>query len=177
MFRKILVALDQSDNAQQIYEYALCLAKVSNASLMLLHVLSHEENISPYSYPVPFSYWNYSPQLSPQTWEFYQKQWETHKNEGLKILQSYAAEANTAGVNAEFRQILGDPGTVICDLARSWEADLIIVGRRGRSGLTEFFLGSVSNYVLHHTPCSTLTIHTTVANKETPISETAASAK
>ncbi|MDJ0615400.1 MAG: universal stress protein [Calothrix sp. MO_192.B10] len=175
MFRKILVALDRSDNAQQIYEHALSLAKVNNASLMLLHVLSHEENGSPY--PPPFSYWNYSPQLSAQTWEFYQKQWETFKNEGLKILQSYAAEANTAGVSAEFRQILGNPGSVICDFARSWEADLIIVGRRGRSGLTEFFLGSVSNYVLHHAPCSTLTIHTPITNKETPTSEATASVK
>ncbi|WP_088242652.1 universal stress protein [Calothrix rhizosoleniae] len=175
MFRKILVALDQSDNAQQVYEHALCLAKTNNANLMLLHVLSHEEDGSPY--PPPFSYWNYSPQLSAQTWEFYQKQWETYKNEGLKILQSYAAEANTAGIDTEFRQILGNPGSVICDLARSWEADLIIVGRRGRSGLTEFFLGSVSNYVLHHAPCSTLTVHTAIANKETPVSEAAASAK
>ena len=173
MFRKILVALDRSDNAQQIYEHALSLAKVNNASLMLLHVLSHEENGSPY--PPPFSYWNYNPQLSAQTWEFYQKQWETFKNEGLKILQSYAAEANTAGVNAEFRQILGNPGNVICDFARSWEADLIIVGRRGRSGLTEFFLGSVSNYVLHHASCSTLTIHAPIASKETPMSEATAS--
>ncbi len=174
MFRKILVALDQSDNAQQVYEHALCLAKANNASLMLLHVLSHEEDSSPY--PPPFSYWNYSPQLSAQTWEFYQKQWETYKNEGLKILQSYAAEANTAGINAEFRQMLGNPGNVICNLARSWEADLIVVGRRGRSGLTEFFLGSVSNYVLHHAPCSTLTVHTPIVNKETPVSEAAASA-
>ena len=127
---------------------------------MLLHVLSHEEDGSPY--PPPFSYWNYNPQLSAQTWEFYQRQWESFQNEGLKMLQSYASEANTAGVNTEFRQILGNPGSVICNLARKWEADLIVVGRRGRKGLTEFFLGSVSNYVLHHAPCSTLTVHSTI---------------
>ncbi len=174
MFRKILVALDQSDNAQQVYENALSLAKLSNASLMLLHVLSHEEHSTPY--PTPFSYWNYSPQLSAHTWEFYQKQWEEYKNEALKTLQSYASQANTAGVNTEFRQILGNPGVVICDFARSWEADLIIVGRRGIRGLTEFFLGSVSNYVLHHTPCSALTVHVPIANQETSKSEAAVSA-
>jgi nucleotide-binding universal stress UspA family protein len=171
MFNKILVALDQSENAQQIYEHALSLAKLNNASLMLLHVLSHEEEGSPY--PPPLSYWSYSPQLSAQTWEFYQKQWEDFKHKGLKVLQSYASEANTAGVNAEFRQILGSPGSVVCDVARHLGADLIIVGRRGRSGLTEFFLGSVSNYVLHHAPCSVLTVHTPIVKKETPVAEAA----
>lgn len=174
MFRKILVALDQSDNARQIYEHALSLAKLSNASLMLLHVLSYEGDSI--AYPASFSYWNYSPQLSANTWQFYQKQWEEHKNESLKTLQSYASEANTAGINSEFRQIVGNPGVVICDFARSWEADLIIVGRRGLRGLTEFFLGSVSNYVLHHTPCSTLTVHVPIANQETSMSEAAVSA-
>jgi nucleotide-binding universal stress UspA family protein len=171
MFNKILVALDQSENAQQIYEHALSLAKLNNASLMLLHVLSHDEEGGPY--PPPFSYWSYSPQLSAQTWEFYQKQWEAFKNQGLKVLQSYASEANTAGVNTEFRQILGSPSNVICEVARHWGADLIIVGRRGRSGLTEFFLGSVSNYVLHHASCSVLTVHTPIVKEETPVAEAA----
>ncbi len=175
MFKKILVALDRSTNAQEIYQEALGIAKVNNADLMLLHVLSHEEEGSPY--PPPFSYWNYNPQLSAQTWEFYQRQWETFQTEGLKMLQSYASEANTTGINTEFRQILGNPGSVICDLARKWEADLIVVGRRGRKGLTEFFLGSVSNYVLHHAPCSTLTVHSPIVTEENPVAEVAATAK
>ncbi|MGF1673753.1 MAG: universal stress protein, partial [Rivularia sp. (in: cyanobacteria)] len=50
------------------------------------------------------------------------------------------------------------PGYMICNVARSREVDLIVVGRHGRTGLSEFFLGSVSNYVLHHAPCSVLTI-------------------
>lgn len=47
---------------------------------------------------------------------------------------------------------------MICELARNWNADLIILGRRGRTGLSELLLGSVSNYVLHHAPCSVLTV-------------------
>ncbi|RMG10302.1 MAG: universal stress protein, partial [Cyanobacteria bacterium J055] len=35
---------------------------------------------------------------------------------------------------------------------------LIIVGRRGRQGIEEAVLGSVSNYVVHHAPCSVLAI-------------------
>jgi len=29
----------------------------------------------------------------------------------------------------------------------------------GRTGLRELFLGSVSNYVLHHAPCSVMVVH------------------
>ncbi|MCZ8054719.1 MAG: universal stress protein, partial [Microcystis sp. LE19-12.2C] len=46
----------------------------------------------------------------------------------------------------------------ICKVAREENIDLIVIGRRGRSGLGELFLGSVSNYVLHHAPCSVLIV-------------------
>ena len=54
---------------------------------------------------------------------------------------------------------------MICELAKFWNADLIIMGRRGRSGLAEVFLGSESNYVLHHAPCSVQIVHLPVSSK------------
>ncbi|MGF1516635.1 MAG: universal stress protein, partial [Nodosilinea sp.] len=50
------------------------------------------------------------------------------------------------------------PGRVICTLAKTWAADLIVVGSHRRKGLSELFLGSVSNYVMHHAPCSVLVV-------------------
>ncbi len=47
MFQKILVALDTSSLNRSVFEAALGLAKVVNANLMLLHVLSAEEEGSP----------------------------------------------------------------------------------------------------------------------------------
>lgn len=66
------------------------------------------------------------------------------------------------GINAEFKILFGDPSRVICEIAQAWNADLIIIGRRGRTGLSELFLGSVSNYVLHHAPCSVLTVQQSI---------------
>jgi nucleotide-binding universal stress UspA family protein len=67
-------------------------------------------------------------------------------------------EATAAGVSAQFTLNYGDPGKMICALAKSYDADLIIVGRRGLNGLSELVMGSVSNYIFHHAPCDVLTI-------------------
>ncbi len=164
MFKKILVALDRSEIGQQVFEEALSLAKLTQASLMLVHVLSPEEEGSPY---VPMmSNFDYYPGLSSQSFELYQKQWDTFKKLGIQMLQSFCAQANTAGVSAEFTQNVGNPGRIVCDLAHSYGADLIVMGRRGHSGLMELFLGSVSNYVLHHAPCSVHVVHLSVAVKK-----------
>ncbi|NEO26944.1 MAG: universal stress protein, partial [Kamptonema sp. SIO4C4] len=69
-------------------------------------------------------------------------------------LKPYYQKAADAGVQVEMQCQVGSPGPLIRDLAKKWEADLIIMGRRGRSGLAEVLLGSVSNYVLHHVHCS-----------------------
>ena len=39
------------------------------------------------------------------------------------------------------------------------KADSLVVGSHGRNGLSEFFLGSVSNYVCHHVTCAVLLVH------------------
>ena len=155
MLQKILVAIDSSENNHQVFDQALALAKVMGSNLMLLHALSHEEEASP---NVSMTGLEYYPTISGEIAEMYQKQWADYEKRGLEMLQSYAEQASAAGVTAESTQNFGSPGRTICELARTWEADLIVMGRRGHSGLNELILGSVSNYVLHHAPCSVFTV-------------------
>ncbi|MEY2913390.1 MAG: universal stress protein [Dolichospermum sp.] len=163
MFKRILAALDRSEMGTEVFNQALCLAKLTSAELMLLHVLSHEEDGSPEALIFPNI--DYYPGWNEETFKLYQEHWEKFKNEGLQMLQSFTSQANTAGINTEFTQNSGNPGRMICELARTWNADLIMMGRRGRSGLAEFFLGSQSNYVLHHAPCSVQIVHLPVSAK------------
>ncbi|MCW9679258.1 universal stress protein [Dolichospermum planctonicum UHCC 0167] len=163
MFKRILVALDRSEMSTKVFEQALSLAKITSGNLMLLHVLSHEEDGSPEALIFPNI--DYYPGWNEESFKLYQEHWEKFKNEGLQMLQSFSSQANTVGVNTESTQNSGNPGRMICELARTWNADLIIMGRRGRSGLAEFFLGSQSNYVLHHAPCSVQIVHLPVSAK------------
>jgi len=53
---------------------------------------------------------------------------------------------------------IGSPAQVILNAAKTVAADLIVVGARGRSRVTELVLGSVSHRVLSHASCSTLIV-------------------
>lgn len=156
MFPKIIAAIVPSESGRLVFEKALALAKKTNASLMLLHVLSPEEKnhpVMPTAY-IPYYY----PVITEEVIKRYQEQRETAGNRGLKILRAFANEAASAGVTVEFIQKIGAPSRIICDLARDWDADLIVMGRQGRTGLSELLLGSVSNYVTHYAPCSVLIV-------------------
>jgi nucleotide-binding universal stress UspA family protein len=107
----------------------------------------------------------YSGVMQSQTLELYQRQWEAYERVGLEMLRSRAQVARDAGLAVEFTQNPGSPSRVICELAEMWKADLVVVGRRGRSGFSELLMGSVSNYVLHHAPCSVLIIHPNPSGK------------
>lgn len=155
MFRKILVAVDRSASSQKVLDTAIGLAKSMGANLMLLHVLSNEEEDYPQMPSLPTM--EYYP-IDNIIFETYQKQVQAYEQQSLKLLRAYADQARATGVNTEFTQNRGSAGRTICKMAQNWDADLIVMGRRGRSGLNELLLGSVSNYVLHHAPCSIFTV-------------------
>lgn len=175
MFQKILVALDTSSLNRSVFEEALGLAKAVNANLMLLHVLSSEEEGSPDIYMVSHADYYQGYGMSSEIIQMQRQQWEEFANRGIEMLRSLTEEATAAGVKTEFTQVAGSPSRTVCEFARNWQADLIIIGRRGHSGLSELFMGSVSNYVLHHAPCSVLTVqhpkaydNTSEAEREIP---------
>jgi nucleotide-binding universal stress UspA family protein len=157
MFKTILVALDSSSLRQTVFQQALDLARATGAKLMLLHVLSAYEEGSP-GIPIR-SYQAYYPVLDDAVWKDYQKRWETFEANRLAMLQREVELAKDVGVEAEFSQAAGDPATTICAVAKSWGAELIVVGSHRRRGLGELLLGSVSNHVMHHAVCSVMVVH------------------
>jgi nucleotide-binding universal stress UspA family protein len=52
------------------------------------------------------------------------------------------------------RLFSGHPKEVILDEAEKWDADLIVVGSHGYRGWQRFLLGSVSQAIASHAPCS-----------------------
>jgi nucleotide-binding universal stress UspA family protein len=63
-----------------------------------------------------------------------------------------------AGVAVETHTERGDPAHVILDVAERIDAELIVVGARGLSGLQRFLLGSVSTKVSHYARTSVMVV-------------------
>ncbi len=137
---KILVALDRSQIRTNVFNTALSLARMAKSNLMLLHILAEEEDIVDSLYQAE------------------REEWQRYRQQSYQQLQVLVEKARKANIKAQCIQNFGSPEQNICDLARTLPADLIVVGRRGHSGLKEVFLGSVSTYVTHHAPCSVLVV-------------------
>ncbi|MDJ0705723.1 MAG: universal stress protein [Leptolyngbyaceae cyanobacterium MO_188.B28] len=168
MFQKILVAMDCSEMNKSVFDKALSLAETTGASCKLLHVLFVEEDAYPES--LTSSLWSYGSSLKDLAFDSHNKRLKILEMKGLKLLRSHSLAAKAVGVQVESTQILGSPGRTICNAARSWDADLIIIGSRGLFGPSELRLGNVSNYVNRHAPCSVLVVHSQ-AKDEVKLSE------
>ena len=74
------------------------------------------------------------------------------------VLARAAERAEEQGVKAETYASEGDPAEEILEVATKVDADLIVVGNRGLSGIRRFLLGSVSSKVSAHAPCSVMIV-------------------
>lgn len=157
MFKKILVALDLSQMRESVFAKALSMAKTHRAQLMVIHVLSPGEEECPVQ--PDFAMLGYFQPMNDSAVDAYHRCLQEVQRKGIDLLKVCAHTAGRLGIPTQFDQPKGETGPVICRRAREWQADLIVVGRRGRSGLSEMFLGSISSYVLHHAPCSVLAVH------------------
>lgn len=75
-----------------------------------------------------------------------------------KELAELAAEFGGEGRAVEIEVRDGDPPSGLLRIAAERNADLITVGAQGASEVQEFLLGSVSEKVLRHAPCSVLLV-------------------
>ncbi len=66
--------------------------------------------------------------------------------------------AGSAGADISTDVLFGSPDSRIVETAEEWKADLIIVGSHGYSRWERLLLGSVSDSVVHHAPCSVLVV-------------------
>lgn len=82
-----------------------------------------------------------------------------------KQAQSFVekAEADLSGICPKLKEVSsevlrGGAAQMIVEEAGEWGADLIVVGSHGYGFWSRALLGSVSNSVVHHAPCSVLVV-------------------
>lgn len=73
-------------------------------------------------------------------------------------LQDLRQQATAVNIEAIPLLRFIDPSRGICDAVKDLGVDLVVVGRRGLSGISEILMGSVSSYVVHHVSCDVLIV-------------------
>ncbi|MCU0543623.1 MAG: universal stress protein [Oscillatoriaceae cyanobacterium Prado104] len=156
-FKKIFAALDDSDLGHSVFDQTIELALANRADVMLFHCVT-ASSMGETAVPIPVDL-GMNVQLMEQAYQAQYLELERQVQYARKFLQNYCDAAASRGVQVEFDcKMDGDAGQCICEASQNWGADLIVLGRRGRTGLAEAFLGSVSNHVVHRAASSVLVI-------------------
>jgi universal stress protein A len=137
-YKRLLVAIDLSDEANGVLERAAGMAAQHSAELHLLHVVE-PLNLA-YGGDIPMDFSGVQQQLQDQA--------ET-------ALSDYAKHFNIPDDRCHL--LSGRPDGQVHELCEAIDADLIIVGSHGRKGLA-LLLGSTANGVLHGANCDVLAV-------------------
>jgi len=73
-------------------------------------------------------------------------------------LETIIGDVDVQGLDVDAVAVPGHPSAVLHEEAKA--ADLLVVGTRGRGGLSGLLLGSTSRGILHHAPCPVVVVPT-----------------
>jgi nucleotide-binding universal stress UspA family protein len=138
MFRKILVAVDGSQQSNAALAIATDLAQRYGATLCLLHAFPHVSDLLG----------------TPQ----YEHLLEARSAIGQQVLESTRAQLGDT-VSVETQLIEGPPAPAILRVAVEDRCDLIVMGSCGHGQLAGLLLGSVSSAVAQRAECPVLIVH------------------
>jgi nucleotide-binding universal stress UspA family protein len=143
MYKRILVPIDGSDTSNRALVAALQLARENGGRVRLLHTIDDLAFVSAFEYTGQVL--------------------EAARKGGAQALEDALAIANASGVPADTRlsEVTGQRlGEVVADEARSWQADLVVIGTHGRRGVSRMLLGSGAEQVLRLSPVPVLAVRT-----------------
>ncbi len=132
--RRVLVALDGSDTAAHALGPATRLAKVTGASVHLLHVVTPSAQARAQERPAAEK--TGDPESDPLA------------AAGLALLEEAAAPLRAEGMEVEtIVRVAPDPAECILQVAEERDVDCITIASHGRGGLTRLLFGSVADRV------------------------------
>lgn len=153
--QKVMVAVDESECSRHALEWALRnLAPALAPPLLVLTVQPHFPlgYVSAASFGAPLGT---VPPVAPELIRSMQEQQRELTQELLDKARAICAEH---GVAVEAIVEVGDAKEVICEVAEKKNVDLLVLGSHSRGPIQRLFLGSVSNYCVHHSKCPVLVV-------------------
>ncbi len=162
-FRHVLVPTDFSEPAHHALLYAIEEATLHRAKVTLLHVLPPHTGTDVYyvtGSPEPLPQGRFDPVagggLETQALPEPTVVRRDRDEEALTRLRDLIPDTFHGAWEVEIAD--GAPADTIIHVARQRNADLIVMGTHGRTGLRHAFLGSVAEKVVRLAPCPVLTV-------------------
>jgi nucleotide-binding universal stress UspA family protein len=156
MFRRLLVAFDESPEAFNALQAALDLASTLGVELFAVTV---EESLPPYMTIT-------EPDAVYVTPAIIQEIEEQRKAYYAELHKKAVSEARTRGVTLHTVVVPGDEVEAIVDYARRHECDLIIVGFHKHSALADRLWGSTAHGITMAAHCSVLAVKSTAGRSD-----------
>lgn len=136
--QRLLLATDLSEASEPATAWAMDLALLTGAPLIILSVIGPRDRRLPGS------------------------RTEARLDQVRELRQAAAvdlvAQGQRIGVPVSFLIWSGDPGESIVAAAEAEAADLIVLGTHGRGALGRLVIGSVSDYVVRHAACAVVVV-------------------
>jgi nucleotide-binding universal stress UspA family protein len=147
-FKRIIVAVDGSDNSMRAAKVAVVMAQRFESELTALHVIPTAH------YAVSLTTGGVAPS------GVFEKSNEYERSMGERVVAGVVDLAKSAKVEVrtEVQEPVGSIVEGITDYARGEHADLIVIGTRGLGGFKKLVIGSVSSGIVSHAHCSVLVV-------------------
>jgi nucleotide-binding universal stress UspA family protein len=141
--KKVLIALDYNPTAQKVAETGYEFAKMLNAEITLLHIISEDTDFAALGYSPIMGYAGYADSDISHNFD----------NEGLKKAALHFLEKTKTHLEDSSIQILvkeGEYADTILKTAKIMHIDTIVIGTHSRKWLENTIMGSVTEEVLRH---------------------------
>ncbi|XP_068671461.1 universal stress protein Slr1101-like [Montipora foliosa] len=133
--RIVAIAVDSSDHSEKAFEWFNNNVHHDGDKLVIMHSF---EWLLP---AIP-------DMIATDEWE---RQVEKRNKTVRALEKRYKRKCKALKLEAKILEEAGPPGQVICKLAEQEQVTFIVLGSRGEGIVRRTILGSVSDYVLHHT--------------------------
>jgi nucleotide-binding universal stress UspA family protein len=134
---RILVGVDGSDNGMRALEWAMLLARQSQAEVVAVHAIGLLAHLGQ------------GPAVPSQS----------HLGELRQAFESeWCAPLHGSGIAYRLEFVDGAPVQVLLSVAESQAVDVLVVGSRGVGGFPELLLGSTSHQLAQHARCPVLIV-------------------
>jgi nucleotide-binding universal stress UspA family protein len=145
--QRIVLAWDGSSSARQAADLLRRWPMFAGSQVLVVSVADTD---------IPW--WSGFPAGSPDMMPIYGEAAEAFREQQAKMAKDMTAELEGLGYRAAAEPREGDAATEILAAAREWNADVIVMGTHGRTGLARVVLGSVARNVVQHATCSVLVV-------------------